>query len=211
MGAKTCMLVIANTDVKTVLASYPPLDREASTKALGTYFAGQSFAPLQDGDLSNTNPAGGEVYVGCFPGVTVLASAEFGVDTPSSLDPRFLKAAGSSTVYLHAMHSVVDFFAYAVWRNGALLRSLSLAPDAGIIENLGKAAAFELPYWAGEHSADDPEEQNDPDYEPYPFPFHPLELGEAALREYFGYQLEGYVDASLTREYEIPLLHFARK
>jgi hypothetical protein len=28
----------------------------------------------------------------------------------------------------------------------------------------------------------------------YPFPFHPLELGEAALREFFGYRLEGIVD-----------------
>ena len=27
-----------------------------------------------------------------------------------------------------------------------------------------------------------------------PFPFHPLELGEAALREFFGYQVEGIVD-----------------
>jgi hypothetical protein len=42
----------------------------------------------------------------------------------------------------------------------------------------------------------DPEDE-DESAPPYPFPFHPLELGEAALREFFGYQLEGYIDPSL--------------
>ena len=39
----------------------------------------------------------------------------------------------------------------------------------------------------------------DPEEDPasYPFPFHPLELGEAALQAMFGYQLEGYLASSL--------------
>jgi hypothetical protein len=92
-------------------------------------------------------------------------------------------------VYLHAMHSVVDWFAYAIWTgDGELWRSLSVSPDHGIIENLGVPLAFEAPYWAGELA---PEVDDDDDEEPYPLPFHPLELAEDALRSQFGFNYEG--------------------
>jgi hypothetical protein len=42
------------------------------------------------------------------------------------------------------------------------------------------------------HPATDPKKE---DFV-YPFVFHPLELGETALLELFGYQLEGTVDPS---------------
>lgn len=44
----------------------------------------------------------------------------------------------------------------------------------------------------------------------YPFPFHPLELGEAALKDRFGYQLEGQIDASLLDPESIPLIRYKR-
>jgi hypothetical protein len=210
MGAKTTMLVVADTSAKAVFASYPTLDREASVRLLGDYFPGQRFESMADGCLGHTYPDDAEVYIGRFPGVTVIAAREFGIDYPSRLDAHFLQTAGAQTVCLHTMHSVVDFFAYGVWRSGKLVRSLSLAPDYGVMEETGERPEFERPYWAGEYPADDPEDAKDPEYEPYPFPFHPLDLGEAALREFFGYQLEGFVDPSLTEPYKIPLLQFKR-
>jgi hypothetical protein len=51
---------------------------------------------------------------------------------------------------------------------------------------------------------------DDADEEAYPFPFHPLELGEAALRELFGYQLEGIVDRILFEPETIPLIRYKR-
>jgi hypothetical protein len=87
------------------------------------------------------------------------------------------------------MHSVVDWFAYAIWTpDGQLRRSLSLAPDDGIYENLGEPLPFERPYWAGEHPL-----EVDEDEEPYSLPFHPLELAEDALRTFFGFNFEGYL------------------
>jgi hypothetical protein len=86
------------------------------------------------------------------------------------------------------MHSVVDWFAYAVWPDdGTLLRALSLAPDSGIIEDTGTPLAFEEPYWAG----DRPAIIDDDDRPPYPFPSHPIELAEGALRALFGFNYEG--------------------
>ena len=45
----------------------------------------------------------------------------------------------------------------------------------------------------------------------YPFAFHPLELGEAALAALFGYQLEGTLDCAVIEPETIPLLRFKRK
>lgn len=106
-------------------------------------------------------------------------------------------------MYLHAMHSVVDWFAFAQWTDGKLIRSLSLSPDGGILEDIGRRQPFELPFWNGQHSTGD-------DHSDYPFPFHPLELGEAALGELFGYQLEGTPNTELLEPESIPLLKYKR-
>ena len=82
----------------------------------------------------------------------------------------------------------------------------SLSPDSGIMEDIGQRLPFEEPYWSGKYPAVDSDEEKDA----YPFPFHPLELGEAALRELFGYQLEGYIDASLLEPKSIPLVRYER-
>jgi hypothetical protein len=101
------------------------------------------------------------------------------------LPQRFIMTAGAGLVRLHAMHAVVDWIAFAQWTNGKLLSSLSLSPNSGILEDIGKRLAFEQPFWSGEHPAVDEEEEEEDGA--YPFPFHPLELGEAALEELFGY------------------------
>ena len=104
------------------------------------------------------------------------------------------------------MHSVVDWFAFAHWQNGELQRSLSISPDGGIIEDLGDRKLFEEPYWEGKHPAVDPEDEDD-----YPLSFHPLELGEEALAEFFGYQLEGLAEKQLFEPDDVSLLAFKRK
>ncbi len=206
MGAKTWMLVLAASDARDRLAAKRPLDREATRKLADTLFPGEKLEPIGDGDLSCTCPPDDEVHIGCFPGVSVIAAKEFGLDYPSKLHQRFIAAGGNGTVTLHAMHSVVDWFAYAMWANGNLMRSLSLSPDNGIMEDIGQRMPFEEPYWAGEHPAVDVEGEEDAN----PFPFHPLELGEAALKDCFGYQLEGYIDASLLEPDVIPLVRCKR-
>ena len=98
------------------------------------------------------------------------------------------REAAGRTLYLHAMHSVVDFFSYAIWEpDGTLRRAYSLSPDSGVIADVGTPLPFEEKYRAG-----DPEflESLDSDDE-YPFRFHPLDLAEAALRELFGFNYEG--------------------
>ncbi len=206
MGAKTWMLVYADEDARSALAAAPALDRERTFKFASELFPREMLKPLDDGTLSYTCPPDNELDAGCFTGVSVIAAKEFGIDRPSALDRRYIEAGGRGTVTLHAMHSVVDWFAFAQWADGKLVRSLSLSPDSGIIEDIDAKLPFEQPYWAGEHPALDPE--ND-DHE-YPFQFHPLELGEAALNALFGYQLEGALISTQLDADSIPLMRFSR-
>lgn len=166
MGAKTWMIAYANQDAKAALSCSPVLDRAATDRLARSLFSQTRLIPIEDGTLADTCPRDGEVCIGCFPGVSIVAAEEFGIDHPSTLPQPFIDAGGSGTVTLHAMHSVVDWFAFAQWQNGKLIRSLSLSPDSGILEDIGPKFPFEQPYWAGEHPAVDPEEDDE-----YPFPF----------------------------------------
>ncbi|MFJ9730973.1 DUF6928 family protein [Streptomyces sp. NPDC101171] len=52
---------------------------------------------------------------------------------PSELPEHLVAASAGRRLVLHAMHSVVDWLAFAVWEDGRLVRSLSLSPDSGVI------------------------------------------------------------------------------
>jgi hypothetical protein len=205
VGAKTWMLVYANGKVGEVLNAGPQLDRSATLELATRLFPSDKLEPIGDGCLSYTCPPDDELHVGCFPGVSVLAAKEFGIDHPSRLSERFISYGSSGTIYLHAMHSAVDWFAFAKWNNGQLVRSLSLSPESGIVEDIGQRLPFEEPFWSGQHPATDDDEE-----EEYPLPFHPLELGEAALNEFFGYQLEGSIGGALVRPESVPLVKYKR-
>jgi len=210
MGAKTWMAVFADGDARQTLASKPKLDREETREIASLLFPKEKLKPQPDSCLTWTAPPSDEIHIACFPGLTIVAAKEFAIDNPSAIPSRFLDFAGPRTVYVHAMHSVVDWFAFAVWRKGKLERSLSLSPDSGIVEDVGQRLSFEMPYWDGAHPAIDPDDVEAGE-QAYPFPFHPLELGEAALAEFFGYQLEGYVDSLAVDTETIPLLRFKRR
>lgn len=135
-------------------------------------------------------PPDGITYAASWPGVEIICDRRVMIDSPSLLPAPLVAASAGRRLVLHAMHSVVDWLAFAVWEDGCLIRSLSLSPDDGIIENIGQPLPFELPYWAGDRPADTipwPGEEE----EPYALPFHPLELGEDALRALCGFIQEG--------------------
>jgi hypothetical protein len=207
MGAKTCMLVYADGNVGELLKTNPPLDREASVALVKKLFPSEKLQPIEDGNLAYTSPPNDEIRVGCFPGVSIIAAKEFAIE-PSQLASNFLAEGSGKTVYLHVMHSVVDLLAFGVWTNGRLTRSLGLSPESGIMEDIGPRLPFEQPYWKGER----PLVMDDEDFE-YPFPFHTLDMGETALLEFFGYQLEGTTydeNDPLFDPETIPLLCFRR-
>jgi len=205
VGAKTWMLVYANANVAETLKGAPHLDRHSSLQLAKKLFPKDKLELIGDGDLSSTCPPDDELHIACFPGVSILAAREFGIDYPSKLPEPFITEGTHGAIYLHAMHSVVDSLAFAQWMNGTLVRSLSLSPDSGILEDIGQRFPFEEPFWSGQHPATEDEE------DAYPLPFHPLEMGEVALKEFFGYQLEGFIDAAPLHPESIPLLKYKRR
>jgi hypothetical protein len=156
MGAKDWMLLYSDHDIRQVLQAAPAADRDATQALVTRLYPAHRITPAQDGTLfGQANPPDGHVYAGCFPGLTIVCTNDAALDRPSQLPQRFLDEAAGRTVYLHAMHSVVDWFAYAIWRgDGTLQRALSLSPGFWIIENDGAPLDFEAPYWAGAHPVD---------------------------------------------------------
>lgn len=207
MGAKTWLICLSDGKPVATLLKYPPLDRDASDALARKLFPGFRLEALTDADLLNACPPEDQVMVGCYPGLTLIAASDLALDNPSQLESRFHDAAPHCAMHLVAMHSVVDWLAFAVWRDGRLQRALSVAPDSGIVEEVGPRLPFELPYWSGEHPANDPDDEEDD----YPLPFHPLEMGEAVLQEFFGYQIEGaYNGSSDLDPNKIALLRYRR-
>jgi hypothetical protein len=205
MGAKTGIILYASGDAGEILASRPQLDRAAAREFVERCFPGRVLGGIGDGTVGDDcYPAEGAAYVGCFPGLDVVCSRELMIERPSELPGRLIELGAGRRTYLHAMHSVVDWAAFAVWSDTTLVRSLSLWGGEGITcEDLGEPLPFEVPYWAGEHMLAGL-------WEDYPFPFHPLELGEAALGALFGFVLEGTGqpdDPDLDPD-EIPLVGF---
>ncbi|KRB87190.1 hypothetical protein [Duganella sp. Root198D2] len=62
----------------------------------------------------------------------------------------------------------------------------------------------EAPFWSGERPVGDPGDNSSN----YPLSFHPLEMGEAALENLFGYQLEGNLDSESLDPDSVPLMAF---
>lgn len=207
MGAKDWMLLYSDGDIPSILRSQPVLDRDATRDFVARLYAFDELTMIEDGALHSADPPEDQIYAGCFPGLSIMCTADAALDRPSRLDRRFVDEAGGRALYLHAMHSAVDWFAYAIWNGvGTLLRSLSLSPDDGIFENLGDPLPFEAPYWAGDKAL--PIEDGE---EPYALPFHPLELGEDALRNLFGFNYEGYIEDNDLDLAAIVLVGFAIK
>jgi hypothetical protein len=197
------MLVYANGDPKEILKREPRLNREISIQLAHTLFPSNKFMPIEDGNLRFTPPPKNRLYIGSFPGMTVVSSDSLALAYPSRLPHALINADLGNTLYLFVMHSVAEWFAYAIWKNGTLVRSLSVSGTEGrILEDIGPKQPFEELYWSEVHPLfSDTEKEN---YSP--FHFNPLDLGNAAFKEYLGYQIEGYSDSSHIDSEKIPLV-----
>jgi len=192
MGAKTGMLIFSDGDAPAALRGAQSVDDSATADLLRRMHPGARVEPDDGMPLGEaTYPPDGVCYAASFAGVSVVCDRRLMGHRPTLLPRHLLDADGRTRVFFHAMHSVSDALTFAVWENGELVRSLSLSPDSGIVENLGAPYAFEAPYWAGQHPVEPDPEWGD-DQPPYPLAFHPLELGEEALRAFAGFVLEGY-------------------
>ncbi|MFI9270226.1 DUF6928 family protein [Kitasatospora sp. NPDC052896] len=207
MGAKTGLLVYMDAASSGPLRLPAEADPERTAELVGRLYPGWEVTESAGCELGDaTYPPDGTAYLGSFPKVDIVCDRHWMGDYPSRLPQHLIDASAGCRLVVHWMHSVVDFLAFAVWEDEQLVRSLSLSPDRGVVEDLGERFAFEAPFWAGEHPVELDEAWGEQD--PYPLPFHPLELGEEALRAFFGFVLEGMPEPDDIDPYEVALRGF---
>jgi hypothetical protein len=205
VGAKSALMIYADGSPAELLRS-PPAPDEVRTAALVAATRPGLATADPGGTLGDEiYPAEGIVYAGSFPGVDVLCDRDVMTGRPSQLPGRLLAPGAGRRVILHAMHSASDWLGYAVWQDGVLLRSLSLSPDGGVTEDIGAPLPFEASFWAGERPVGS---RLFPGGAPYPLPFHPLELGEAALLELAGFAIEGRPADDLIDPWAVRLISY---
>ena len=207
MGAKAWFVAYYNSDPKEILSRNPGLDRDASLSFARQMLPGAVLEVQEDGDLVFLNPDKREVYVGVYGDLRIVAHADLGGDYPSRIDTRWYDPGLGSTAYVHATHSMVDWFAFGLWQKGELVRALSLSPDQGIQEDIGARLPFEVPFWDGTHKIED-EFDDELEDDEYPLPFHPLDLSETALLAMLGFQFEGRPEDWVCDPMEIPIMRF---
>jgi hypothetical protein len=192
MGAKTAVLAYADGAIPDLLRDAPAIDSDRAAALVARVRPGQNVdtAPRHPWALADAlYPPEGTVCALSAPGLDLVCDREIMLERPSRPPGRLAAASRGRRLYVHAMHSVVDWLAVAVWHDGRLIRSLSLSPDSGIIEDIGELLPFELSYWGGRHPV-----ASEDLLAPYPLPFHPLDLGERAMLEFFGFCVEGCSD-----------------
>ena len=204
MGAKTALLAFTEGDLRPALRGAARPDPAQVIDLVRELHPTYEVTPIADGSLGDdTYPPDDTSYATVLAGAELFCDRRLVCDPPSQLPARLLRAGAGRRVIMHGMHSASDWLAFAVWEDGELVRSLSLSPNGGIRENIGEPYEFELPYWAGGHPVG-------PTFsgEPYPLPFHPLELGEDALRALFGFIIEGRRHPDDVDPFDVDLLGF---
>lgn len=177
MGAKAGLLAYCRGDLIEPLRRAPAPDPERTAALVELVRPGCSRVPTEGTSLDGgVYPPEGVVYAASTPGVDLVCDRSLMIDNPSRLPSHLVEAGRGRRLVRYAVHSVVDWLAFAVWEDGRLVRSLSLAPEYGVLEDIGDRLPCELPYWAGEHPVE-PDAGLSCD-DPYPLPFHPLDLGE---------------------------------
>jgi Family of unknown function (DUF6928) len=198
VGLRTAIVAFGDLDLVHELRSAPVLNRSATDDLVRRLFPDRTVVEAGDALLiDGLDPPGDMVYAGSFPGVDVVCSWQLVGDRPSAALPVVGSLEPGSTVppresdadrgtprhrvMLHAMDAGAQWCAFGVWEGGRLVRSVSLARDRGVVEDVGERMPFEQPYWSGDHPAGDGS----------PLPFRPAEFGVEALKALFGFELDG--------------------
>ncbi|MGW0173010.1 DUF6928 family protein [Rhodococcus sp. NPDC003322] len=171
-------------DPAAVLRELPEPDAEAAHALAGRMYPETVAVPLHSAPLAGSAaPTGREIFIGSYPGLTVVCGPNLALNKPSLLDESWTRPLASERTYLVSADAATPWGAFAYWERGALRRSFS-ATSSFIHENVGLPLVWEREFWAGEHPAHHPIATL-PD--PQSLPFDPGEFADAANAQWLGF------------------------
>lgn len=186
MGARAATIWYVDApDPGSVLRDHRDPDADAAIALARQLFPDSVVVPRPVGPLSTSAGVGDRgLYIGCYPGVTVVCSTELAVARPSRLPAEFVRPFPTATTVYVGFDPARSWGAYALWERGTVRRCFS-ATAVHILEDEGLPQVWERPYWAGEHPL-----AHEPGIVPDPasLPFDPQDLADAANERILGFR-----------------------
>ncbi len=171
-------------DPAAVVRKHPESDHRAARAFAGRMYPDLPVASAGSGALADhAAPDAPRVYIGSFPGLTVVCAAELVSPRPSRVPPAWVRPLASERTYLVATDPARRWGGFAWWERGVLRRAFS-ATAIHIIEDEGLPGTWELPFWSGRRPQRRPAGAL-PD--PRELPFDPQEFADGASRTWLGF------------------------
>lgn len=179
---------VDTADLSAVLSERPDPDPVAAAALAGQLYAEHDVRPIMIGTLQGcAGPDRDEVYIGCYPGLTVVCTAEAALVRPTKLPDPLVRPLASEHTYLMSFDAKLHWGAFAHWERGEFRRSFS-STRVDILENEGLPMVWERTFWAGEHPVP---WRSDDRPGPQSLPFDPPDFADAANREWLGFGYRG--------------------
>ncbi|KAF0848072.1 DUF6928 family protein [Nocardia caishijiensis] len=185
MKSASTLWYVDTVDPVAVVHSRPESDSAAAQALASQLYADHDVRPIVVGTLDGcAGPDRDEVYIGCYPGVTVVCTAEAAVIEPTVLPELLVRPQASEHTYLVSFDTTVHWGAFAHWERGEFRRSFS-STRVDILENEGLPMVWEREFWAGDHPV--PWDRGDRPG-PQSLPFDPPEFADAANAHWLGFR-----------------------
>ncbi|MRH91396.1 hypothetical protein GFY24_28810 [Nocardia sp. SYP-A9097] len=176
------------SDPVGVLRAHPGPDPAAAWALARQLHPDRDVVPAASGTMKVwAGPDPESIYIGCYPGVTVVCSTRAALPRPTKLPELLVRPLASEHTYLVSYDLSLGWGAFAEWERGEFRRSFS-ASRVNILEDEGMPQVWERPYWAGEYPIElEPGELTDPQL----LPFDPPDFAGAANQEWLGFRYRG--------------------
>ncbi|MEV6774478.1 hypothetical protein AB0N05_38155 [Nocardia sp. NPDC051030] len=194
------------SDPVAVLREHPGPDPDAAFALAKQLNPDRDVVPAASGTMKVwAGPDPESVYIGCYPGVTVVCSTQAALPRPTKLPELLVRPLASEHTFLISYDLSLGWGAFAHWERGEFRRSFS-ATRVNILEDAGLPRVWERPYWAGEHPIElDPGELPDPQL----LPFDPPDFADAANEVWLGFCYRGKVSEDALMPEEIAVCGFS--
>ncbi|MGW5314629.1 DUF6928 family protein [Nocardia thailandica] len=170
-------------DPAALLRGHPEPDAAAAAALAAELYSDFDVRPITVGTLDGcSGPDRDEVFLGCYPGLTVVCTAEAALADPTRLPDLLVRPLASEHTFLVSFDTAWHWGAFAHWERGEFRRAFS-SSRTDILSDEGLPMIWERPYWAGEHPLpwDEPPR-------PQSLPFDPPEFADAANEQWLGFR-----------------------